>query len=744
MTTRRRGFAALLAMLFLAIFGTLAVAMLTTSSLNVQSSRNLSDVERARALAESGLRWQAYRFKVMARPKTLAGTIDSATAISLWPSIKTAILTDYNALTVAADKVGVADQGTVVAGPTVAIDGARAQTFSLTVAQSQTDPRQLIVTSTGRFGRATRKAQLTFTIDKKVKFAIIGKVPIQIGRNTIVEGNVAMAVNNKWPPIQMLSDFNHFDPALKTRMDAWYTFLKGSTTVNGVSVLNHNGYDNRIRVTNAVEYQLAVNSGFTDVNGDGYIDEYDLFVKQYDRDGNLTVSASEFTSSSTGQLYDSSLWAAIDSLGGPLFTGDVTRLGYKDNAVNNYDGYAKLRGTLSIAATEAAWKSQLAGSGTTIHDWITGTVAPPNPGDTPVQFGATTADLFDLDPANFDQCCVNYRARSGSAAGGATRDATNRVIANTTLTAADVSYGVAAVQVTSAGSTSLAVGAIVSQADFNAANATAKTKATATNGANTAVERTPLGSTSWQATYQRPIFRNVTFKNVIIPKGLNAVFDNCTFQGVTVVDTERNITKSDGKTVTYDKSDGMSWSQRMLTKGATFSANTAITSATNNGAANGNNLRFNDCTFNGPLAGNYATAYTHFANSWEFTGKTQFNNQVDQTATIVSPQVNIEMGSFSDPSTAPSTLIGVVVAGNIDIRGYSSVDGSIIVTGDGAGNTTLGYFGPSDGDSNPSAMPEGGYGKINIRYNPYRALPDGINVAIDILPTTATYTELSQ
>ena len=83
----------------------------------------------------------------------------------------------------------------------------------------------------------------------------------------------------------------------------------------------------------------------------------------------------------------------------------------------------------------------------------------------------------------------------------------------------------------------------------------------------------------------------------------------------------------------------------------------------------------------------------------------------------------------------------MVVAGNIDIRGTSSVDGSIIVTGDGAGNTTLGYFGPSDSDTNPTAMPEGGYGRLNIRYNPTRALPDGINISVDMTPQTTTYTE---
>ena len=66
------------------------------------------------------------------------------------------------------------------------------------------------------------------------------------------------------------------------------------------------------------------------------------------------------------------------------------------------------------------------------------------------------------------------------------------------------------------------------------------------------------------------------------------------------------------------------------------------------------------------------------------------------------------MGSFTDPGKAPSTLVGVVVAGNIDIRGNSAIDGSIIVTGDGAGNTTLAYFGASDADTNAGANPEGG------------------------------------
>jgi hypothetical protein len=38
-------------------------------------------------------------------------------------------------------------------------------------------------------------------------------------------------------------------------------------------------------------------------------------------------------------------------------------------------------------------------------------------------------------------------------------------------------------------------------------------------------------------------------------------------------------------------------------------------------------------------------------------------------------------------------------------------------------------------------MPEGGWGMLSIRYNPHRALPDGINIAIDILPDVSSYKE---
>lgn len=748
---RRRGATAIVAILFLSVMTTLAVAIYASTTMNMETSANLAHVERARALAESGLHWQAYRFVHMDRPHTLLGKVDGAVATTLWPSIKASMQADLNTMALTAER-GINDFGSYITTKPISFDGTNDR-FTIRVNAPVVDPvdgePKMLVTSTATSQGATRSISMRFSVTKKVKYAVVGKVPIQLGRNTIVEGPVGMATANKYPPILMLSDFMHFDTALKNSIIAWNAFLEGNSTINGVSIKNHNGYDNRISVNNTVEYQAATNAGYADTNGDSYIDEYDLFLKRFDVNHDGAVDKEEFRKPFTTQLYDENLFAAIDSLGAPMNPGDPTRVGYQDGKIDNSDGYAKLRGQIALATTAGAWQSNLSASGQTINDMIQGAVIPEDPNDVPVKFAATQEDIFDLAPENFEQCALNFKAKTG-AAGGTTKRVTG-TIENTILSAADLSYVPAHVSITAAGQTGFTVGQVVAKTDFDAANAAAqaagKTKATSVTAPTTADEHTPYGSTTWQATYRRPVFRKMHFKNVQIPKGLNARFDDCTFEGVTFVDMQRDITTSSGA-VTTNKDDGMSWSQRKLS-GDTFSkdkpllaSGTPPTGTTiTEGSKNGNNIRFNNCNFKGPLVGPYATAYTHFSNSWEFTGATLFNNVVDQTATIVAPQTNMEMGSFTDPSMAPSTLVGVVVAGNIDIRGTSTIDGSIIITGDGAGNTTLAYFGANDADTDAGANPEGGYGRLNIRYNPNRALPDGIDVAVDLLPDIDSYKE---
>jgi hypothetical protein len=678
---RRRGFVAVVAMIFLTLLATLSVAMYATATLNVQTARNYTDQQKARSVAESGLRWMSWRLTHMTRPKTAIGNITPTVAASLWPSIRTAVINDFATLSTASERPMTYD-GTTLSSSPIALDETKSR-VTITMRLNPVDNRYIIVNSSANSGGAKHIVSMEFKIDKKVKFAIVGKVPIQIGRNTLVEGPMAMATPGKYPPYLILSDFRNLTAALTTKIDTFNNFVEA----------NHNGYDNRIAQTNPTEWTKATNAGYTDYNGDHYIDEYDIFLKHFDSNGDKAISAAEFTNSATGKMYDADLFAAIDALGGPL-NGESPRLGYQDGKIDNSDAYTKVRGTITMATTANAWQANLGSSGD-VEDYLKGPIQPSEGTQLPVQFGADTSQMIDLSPTNFDPTV--FRTKTGPENGPTSKTAT--VFTNAVLAASDANGG-------------------------------------------TADEHAPYGSTSWQATYRRPVFKNIKFKNCRIPKGLNAVFQNCTFEGVTYVDLTTNITDTSGNTTT-SASAGMTWSQSM--KSGTFSNNTVLTATNSNGFVRGNNLRFDNCIMNGPIASDNPTAYTHFTNSWEFTGATLFDNKADDTATIVAPQTNIEMGSFTSPGTAPSTLIGVVVAGNIDIRGKSVVDGSIIVTGDGAGNTTQGWFGPNDAATDVTTpMPEGGYGRLNIRYNPNRALPDGINIPIDILPDITTYEEAAQ
>ena len=58
-------------------------------------------------------------------------------------------------------------------------------------------------------------------------------------------------------------------------------------------------------------------------------------------------------------------------------------------------------------------------------------------------------------------------------------------------------------------------------------------------------------------------------------------------------------------------------------------------------------------------------------------------------------------------------------------------------------NTTIGYFGPLDGDLeglDPTSENFEGFGEISLRYNSTAKLPDGIPwpISIEALPTTYT------
>src|SRR5688500_10531598 len=144
----RRGAAAVLAMLYLSLLGTLTVAMYAMANMNVQTSVNHRDVERARAVAESGLRWMEYRFLKMDRTKTTVGNITGTVADTLWPLIQDDVEDDLLFITNSSEPpVRYEADGSITTSPIrLDDDGSR---FVINISQNPLDHTQIIVKSTG-------------------------------------------------------------------------------------------------------------------------------------------------------------------------------------------------------------------------------------------------------------------------------------------------------------------------------------------------------------------------------------------------------------------------------------------------------------------------------------------------------------------------------------------------------------------------------------------------------------------
>ena len=128
------------------------------------------------------------------------------------------------------------------------------------------------------------------------------------------------------------------------------------------------------------------------------------------------------------------------------------------------------------------------------------------------------------------------------------------------------------------------------------------------------------------------------------------------------------------------------------------------------------------------------------------------------------PGWSVDVGNFSnvvaaDPDLTPRVkLKGTIIAGVMDVRGTADVIGTLLMTYrpvPGVGplfyngqpesfNTTLGYFGPLDGDGEgalPGDAGFSGFGEIRLRYDPNAKLPDGVPWPASVDPVANSYHE---
>lgn len=935
----RRGVAAVLAMMFLVLFGSLATAMAIASRGNIVAAATHMHVSRAQSAAETGLaigrarlEESAARFVVSSSNVTTtfgealwtgsgsalgsvtvlpsaSGRLDLGTPAGLASAVAELHAQDQNIVTslgVTQVTVGnaLAGVGSEYAGsnwvftPAVELERAPGQqisTLAYTVTYAPlangTDVRVIATGFDLGYDRAGVPIQRTvmqdFRMRKGVRHAIVASSRVMIGKNVMVHGDIGARFGgvgfNNGDPLVTRSDFAGLVPSLTSKLNAFYAAV-ASADVDG---------DNRLRVghptenaalpSNETDYDSdgQADSAFTDATGDGYVDEFDIFINHFDRNDDKKVTLSAALTEGTpaeglsnelvdagGNPIDSDLGLLIDSNNpdrnrngvwgfsdsnlnarwddGELMADLDTNtgrfrdqvLGYRDGFVDKKDQYAKIAGGLKFSVSKSAWTTQRGA----VTDKLKGPVVAPK-GTTATSFSVPSSQLPAVDVNTFS----TSRSALQSAADGQSFDQ---------QVATNLGIGLSQVATYSA-----ARPTNQSAPWYRRLDANSESTSLPANAATAYFEKMPFNSPSYSDVYFRPVYYNMTFKDVQIPKGNNGLYVNCTFVGVTYVRSESANTHilwtEYGKcSLTGSPQRPALVNPRFIYTGTNYPTMLPSTARPTNQnilmavtpmdkadldstqtARPGysmlpdplvvagkritdtktlsNNMRFHDCLFVGSIVSDVPSGYTQTRNKVQFTGATRFvdkhpsepnsvalNPEAGDRAEIAKssmmlPNYSVDLGQFNSPANQNIDLSGAVIAGVLDARGNVSIDGSLMLTfaptlGEGPlrdsqgapmgnpanFNTTIGYFGPTDGDSeslDPStlpvvggqrivgwdtdgdgiadvgpdqsqpggstAVPFTGYGRIQLRFNPNMTLPDGIMLPMQMIPLAGTYRE---
>ena len=776
----RRGVASVLAMMFLVIFGSLGIAMAIVAQGNLRTADSAIKVSRAMSAAETGLVFAARRLETEGKRFVVRkGVIDADFGHKLWDgdwdaasdgsveiedpvgyveeepvdslagAIRNAHAADENTMEKEAGDSSlpaIDESGMLETKPVRLIEGDDGVWFRLTY-QPVDDESAILVTSVGADGDIRRTLRMKFKINKRIEYAVITPNRLMIGKNVLISGPLATRYGTEegelnagnGNPLVMRSDFYYLSEDLDALLDAFYDAVE-EYDVDG---------DARLRPGNESEaVGVASNDDFVDVDSDEYVTDFDLFLKSFDGDGDgkvvfdpvkaavagLGSLAEEFDDidDQLGWLIDK--WDADRNDDGTIDARD-TALGYDDGVISALDRYAKVDGRLAFGVEREEWE---AAQGKDYQEFVQGPISP-DPDDAPVTFGVSDEEM---------------------------RVVTTDMFADSALWFKNEADGEFATQTASGGM-------VIAQSSDT-------------------WEPVPYGSNAAYDWYQRVIYQNFTFTNLKIPVGTNAVFKNCTFVGVTYVETENGCTDvnwnyvgSMKKTVQGDGS--IIYSAKFPGLQAAFGAGSVADTKTLS-----NSLRFEGCTFLGSIAGDTPGEYTHWRNKIQLNGQTRFyldptdpellaqedadelvdllegisasDRDMMARSSIMLPGWSVDVGNFNneqadDPEdTARVKLRGTIIAGILDVRGTADVHGTLLMTfrpvpGQGPlfydgqpdmFNTTIGYFGPLDGDGEgqtPGDAGFEGFGEITLRYDPDAKLPDGIPWPISIEAIPSSYRE---
>lgn len=729
-------------MMFLVIFSSLAAAMAIVAQGNLSTADTQLKVSRALAAAETGMRFAMLRINTAtsAVPAIREGQIDATKAAELWTAIRselvTELLEDDDEQLDKAD-IFAGEDGSLLLPPIALGKTAGSARFEVRInphpvngvnyddamydqapyaelgvnisSVTPLDARWVRVTVLGIDGPSNhpikRAVQMDFKIDKKIRFALLSKNRVMIGPHVLVDGPVASRF--------MDTDLDHGHPVqmasdfrgLTPELDAQIDEFVAAL------VANDKDGDNRIRVADSREVENIEEPESFDTNGDGYIDEFDFFLSAFDANSDGRVSEVELETA--GNQTRAELFELLDG------HGSVDRVGYNDGFIDTDDNYAKVHGQVMIVQTQLSWASGAA-SDSSIQNYLQGGIIPSHD-QAPLTYQASAASVHQYDASDFN--VDGYRSMTDSDLATQAAPQAGQVNPGHTEPAN-------------------ALGEVVEH------------------------EAVPFGAAYPYDHYDRPVYRNMTFTNVRIPKGTNALFQNCTFIGVTFIETETDTNDPNYNYAGMQEADG---TPKHPDKYVLIDPDQPDTEDNReyNTKNLANNIRFDNCVFEGSVVSDSAQQLAQVRNKIAFTGRTQFNvdssahltddeKRIFRRSALLAANYSVELGTYIAPHDSQETvyMTGTIVAGVLDIRGRADIRGTILTTfepqedvGPVLGetspqfNTTLGYFSSDDGDLE-AEVPNNGLGLIRLTYDPNLPLPDGILGPIEMRGQAATYREI--
>jgi len=187
-TKDRRGMALVVALIFLAIFACLAVAIVGSADSNITIARNRIESQQASALAHAGLQLIQQNLGGISVPATHnAADVHAAIVSRLQSNFAGSSMLD-------ADSIIGGDSGVTLPTATVSRTDGRSGQIDLHVASSggALDDTTITIQSTGRFGRAARTATYNMSVQRGrsvlFDYGIASRSPIQMTGNAKITG----------------------------------------------------------------------------------------------------------------------------------------------------------------------------------------------------------------------------------------------------------------------------------------------------------------------------------------------------------------------------------------------------------------------------------------------------------------------------------------------------------------------------------------------------------------------------